>query len=115
MSDPSPDLFDICVVLNEATDAPLGANLLPYAERCKAIVIEALAAEVIADARQERIRDGLDPDGSTMGDLFIPAKGGTVLSRYDVADWLRAHLGGTEATDDLRISVRCENVPGTSA
>lgn len=45
MSDPTPDLFDLCVVLNEATDAPLGADLLPYAARCKAIVIEALAEE----------------------------------------------------------------------
>lgn len=46
MKEPSADLYDICVVLNEATDAKLGADLMPYAERIKAIVIEAVATEM---------------------------------------------------------------------
>jgi len=43
--EPTPDIFDICVVINEATDALLGTNLIPYAERIKAIVIESLFQE----------------------------------------------------------------------
>lgn len=56
--EPTPDLFDICVVLNEACDAPLGTNLLPYAERCKRIVIESLAEE--ADRKSKLYGGGID-------------------------------------------------------
>ena len=72
-NDPSPDLIDICVVLNEATDAPLGTSLLPYAERCKAIVIEGLA------------REAEEPDGH-----IVQYLGWT--NSDDIADWLRSHL-----------------------
>lgn len=45
MTEPTPDLFDICVVLNEASGAPLGSDLLPFAERVKAIVVASLETE----------------------------------------------------------------------
>jgi len=57
-TDPAPDIFDICVVLNEATDAPLGTSFIPYAERAKAIVIAGLIAE--ADDKAKLYGGGID-------------------------------------------------------
>jgi hypothetical protein len=80
VSDPAPDLIDICVVLNEASDTRLGTNLLPYAARVKAIVIEALAAEAEAE-----------PFMDFSGDWERSSSEG-------FADWLRSHLPTSDVT-----------------
>lgn len=83
MSDPTPDLFDICVVLNEATDAPLGTNLLPYAERIKAIVLNAIGNRLMPDM----------PDWVRV--VSIHLEGGNDKNPPDVpwADWDRREHG----------------------
>lgn len=86
MIDPAPDLTAICDVLNEASDTSAGTDLIPYAQRIKAIVINALAQE--ADAGDVLLDEDVwydaRPDGSQM------------VSNY-LSDWLRAHL--PEATE----------------
>ena len=76
MTDHHPDLTAICDFLNDASDATPGTNLLPYAERIKAIVIEALAQEAESG-----------PDALT-ADTGIEELNHGIM----VADWLRVHV-----------------------
>lgn len=49
------------------------------------------AAQAIAD--KNRTDDGLDPEGSWAGDVYIPAGGGEMLTWYQIIDWLRGCKG----------------------
>ena len=89
MTDPHPDLTAICDVLNEASDTTPGTNLLPYAERIKAIAIEALAQEAESHAA-DHVTHWEGDDRTDF--LLCDGDTGEFSIGNSVSDWLRAHV-----------------------